>query len=241
MRDFSFGMRNSLFLMMPATLLLGVMRSQVIRLLFQHGEFTATTTDQVADLMYWLIPSMVAMGICYIAARALYARHSMWPAVWCGVASIVMTRLSAWWLMPPFGLNGLGMANTIGDVGNAVLLVWVLKAMVGQLDGKNILMAQVKCLPANLWIVVAGILLPPLIERHVGTTGVVAHAIAFTIPATIALIGFLVLARAFKVDEMTSALKMLRRRRSQPAGGDESAQVVPAADEVEEQYPETNE
>lgn len=254
-RDFSFGMRNSMFMMVPATLVLGAMRTQVIRLLFQHGEFTAETTSQVADLMFWLIPSMIAMGICYIAARALYARHSMWPCVWAGVASIVMTRLSAYWLMPPFGLNGLGMANTIGDVGNAVLLLWILKALVGQLDGKNIIMAQVKCLPANLFIVAVGILIPPIVERHVGTHGLVAHTIGLMVPLTIAMVGFFVLAGLFRVDELSSAWALMRRKGRKVAtyevghvsqiqmtaiyGVDQKE--VAELDEIEEQYPETNE
>ncbi|MEN6401040.1 MAG: lipid II flippase MurJ, partial [Armatimonadia bacterium] len=211
-RDFSFGMRNTLFMMVPAVLLIGSMRTQIVRLLFEHGEFGAETTPAVAAVLFWLVPSMLAMGISYIAARALYARQRMYKPVTAGIISIICCRISAIWLMKYFERPGLAMANTVGDVANAVILLYILKNLVGNLDGRRIVMSQIRCLPANIFLVLSGLLLPSLVEQHLGTHGVLAKGLAVLVPAGVAVTGFLVIAGLMRVEELRSAGKLLSRR-----------------------------
>jgi putative peptidoglycan lipid II flippase len=215
-RDFSFGMRNSLYLMIPTSLIMGAMRIPMARLVYGHGQFTADATREVADVLLWLVPSMIAMGISYIAARALYARQRMYKPMTAGIISIILCRVSAIWLMAWYKLPGLAMANTIGDVANALILCYILKQLVGRLDGKRILMAQAKALPANVFLVAVGLILPGLIEQHLGTEGLVNKAAAVMIPLGVAFGGFAVLSAVFKVEEFHSALQMVLRKRRRP-------------------------
>ena len=226
-RDFSFGMRNSLYLMIPTSLIMGAMRVPMARLVYGHGQFSVEATRQVADVLLWLVPSMIAMGVSYIAARALYARQRMYKPMTAGVISIILCRVSAIWLMHYYKLPGLAMANTIGDVANAVLLCVILKQLVGQLDGRRILTAQVRALPANLFLVAAGLFLPGLIEQQLGSAGLVAKAAAVLVPLAVAFGGFGVLSAVFRVEEFHSAFQMVfrRRRRAEEASPEEADQV----------------
>lgn len=212
-RDFSFGMRNSLYLMVPTSLIMGAMRLPLARLIYGHGEFSAEAVPQVADVLLWLVPSMIAMGISYIAARALYARQRMYKPMTAGIISIILCRISAIWLMAWFKLPGLAMANTIGDVANAVILCYILKQLVGRLDGRRIVAAQVRALPANVFLVLVGICLPGVFEQHLGTTGLMAKAAAVLIPMAVGFAGFIVLSAVCRVEEFRSAFAMVFRRR----------------------------
>lgn len=215
-RDFSFGMRNSLYLMIPSSLIMGAMRLPMARLIYGHGKFSADAVPQVADVLLWLVPSMIAMGVSYIAARALYARQRMYKPMTAGIISIILCRVSAIWLMAWYKLPGLAMANTIGDVANAVILCLILRQLVGRLDGKRILMAQVRALPANVFLVLTGLLLPGIIEHHFGGQGLVAKIATVMVPLGIAFGGFAVLSALFRVEEFHSAVQMVFRRRRRP-------------------------
>lgn len=227
-RDFSFGMRNSLYLMVPTSLIMGAMRLPMARLIYGHGKFSADAVPQVADVLLWLVPSMIAMGVSYIAARALYARQRMYKPMTAGIISIILCRVSAIWLMHWYKLPGLAMANTIGDVANAVILCLILKQLVGKLDGRRILMSQVRALPANAFLVAAGLILPGLIEQHVGTQGLMAKAAAVLLPLAVAFGGFAVLSAVFRVEEFHHAFRMVSRR-SRPAPEAEPEEVDPTS------------
>lgn len=215
-RDFSFGMRNSLYLMIPTSLIMGAMRIPLASLVYGHGQFSVEATRQVADVLLWLVPSMIAMGVSYIAARALYARQRMYKPMTAGIISILLCRISAIWLMAWYKLPGLAMANTIGDVSNAIILCFILKQIVGQLDGKRILMAQVKALPGNVFLVAAGVFLPGIIEQRLGTHGLIAKMAAVLVPLAVAFGGFAVFSAIFKVEEFHSAIQMVFKKRRSP-------------------------
>lgn len=227
-RDFSYGMRNSLYLMIPTSLIMGAMRLPMASLIYGHGKFSADAVPQVADVLLWLVPSMIAMGVSYIAARALYARQRMYKPVTAGIISIVLCRVSAIWLMHWYKLPGLAMANTIGDVTNAIILCYILKQLVGRLDGKRILMSQVRCLPANAFLVLAGIFLPGLVEQHLGTHGLIPKAAAVLVPLAVAFGGFGALSAIFKVEEFHHAFRMISRK-SRPAPEAEPEEVDPTS------------
>lgn len=212
-RDFSFGMRNSLYLMVPTSLIMGAMRLPLTRLMFLHGEFTEEATQAVAAVMLWLVPSMIAMGVSYIAARALYARQRMYKPMTAGIISIILCRVSAIWLMHYYKLPGLAMANTIGDVANAIILCLILKQMIGRLDGRRILMSQLRSLPANAFLVAAGVFLPGMVESQLGVGGLVARMLSVFVPLGVAFGGFAVLSAVFRVEEFHSALQQVFRRR----------------------------
>lgn len=211
-RDFSFGLRNSLYLMIPTSLIMGAMRLPLASLIYGHGKFTEDAVRQVADVLLWLVPSMIAMGVSYIAARALYARQRMYKPMTAGIISIILCRVSAIWLMHYYKLPGLAMANTVGDVANAVILLWILKSLVGQLDGRRILRAQIRALPANAFLVASGLVLPGLLEQHLGTHGLVAKGVTVLGPMAVAFGGFAVLSAVFKVEEFHHAFHMIARR-----------------------------
>jgi putative peptidoglycan lipid II flippase len=209
-RDFSFGMRNTIFLTLPAILVLGLLRVPLVRLLLQGGEFGPQDTLAVAEVLLWLTPGMLALSIVYILTRAFYARHDAMTPVWAGLASVVVCVGVAWPAMR-LGMPGLGIATSASSVANVILLMILLRKKVGLLDGKRILASFVRAIPANLFLAACCVILPPLVERHVGTGGM-GRLLAVALPLSVGMLGFIGVATASGVEELKTAWGLVSRR-----------------------------
>ena len=209
-RDFSFGIRNTVFLTLPAVLVIGIMRVPIVRLLLEGGKFGPEDTLAVGSVLLWLTPGMLALAIVYILTRAFYARHEALTPVIAGISSFVACLIAAFALMP-LGLNGLAMATSLSGVANVVVLMILLKKRVGPLDGRHIVASFVRSLPSNLFLAAACGLLPALVVQFVGTGGL-GKLLSVVLPLGIGLTGFLVLSSVFKVDELQSAWALMRRK-----------------------------
>jgi putative peptidoglycan lipid II flippase len=213
-RDFSFGMRNTIFLTLPAILILGLLRVPLVRLLLEGGQFGPQDTQAVAEVLLWLTPGMLALSVVYILTRAFYARHDAMTPVLAGLASLVVCVGSAWLLMQMgYGLAGLGVATSLSSVANVILLMWLLKRRVGQLDGRRIGLSLLRSLPANLFLGVICLGLPGVVVSALGPDGLLPRLLAVAAPLVVGLAGFVMLAMIMQVEELQSAGKLLRRRR----------------------------
>jgi putative peptidoglycan lipid II flippase len=217
LRDFSFGMRNTLFMTLPAVLVLGLLRVPLVRLLLEGGQFGPADTLAVAEVLLWLTPGMLALSVVYILTRAFYARHDAITPVVAGFISLVACGASAWLLMQMnWGLAGLGAATSLSSVVNVIILFWLLKQRLGLLDGRRIIASVIRSLPANLWLAASCVGLPLVVEQTLGSEGVVVRLLAVAGPLVVGLAGFGLLAMVMKVEELQSAGQLLRRRRQLP-------------------------
>ncbi len=215
-RDFSFGMRNTIFLTLPAVLIIGVMRVPIVRLLLEGGKFTPEDTLAVGDVLLWLTPGMLALALVYILTRAFYARHDAITPVIAGISSFAACLIAAFALMP-MGLSGLALSTSLSGVANVVILMILLKKRVGNLDGRHIAVSFIRALPSNIFLAATCWLLPPLIYGLLGEGGL-SKLLSVVLPLGIGLTGFIVLASVFKAEELSSAWALMRRksRKSQP-------------------------
>ncbi|MEK7461376.1 MAG: lipid II flippase MurJ, partial [Patescibacteria group bacterium] len=139
------GIRWILFLLIPASVGLIMLRIQVVRLILGAGFFGWESTQTTADVLGWFAISIVAAGLVPLLARAFYARqNTTTPMVISLVASVVTISLSfglASWLPQTIELgNGyslhigevaaLAIAFSVGMIVNASLLLAALQRTV---------------------------------------------------------------------------------------------------------------
>ena len=70
--------RNTVFVATGATAALVVLARPMVRLLYQHGEFSSTDAELVASLLVIYAFSIPAWGLHQILARHFYAKRRMW-------------------------------------------------------------------------------------------------------------------------------------------------------------------
>jgi putative peptidoglycan lipid II flippase len=212
-RDFSFGMRNTVFLTLPATALMMVLAEPSVALLWPG--FDAEGVGAVATTLWWFSIGIVPLAIVYIAARAFYARHDTMTPVWIGAISVVVCVVSALWLAARYGVPGLAMATTLSGLINALGLVVMLQTRIGGLGGREIatsilrMMVPVLVMTALAWGSVWGLgqYLP-----GGGTGSMVERLLLVVVPLSLGSLAFVGLAKAMHLRELESAWRMVGRR-----------------------------
>jgi putative peptidoglycan lipid II flippase len=135
-------LRGVILLSIPATVGLILLREPVIRMLFQRGAFTATSTELVSWALLWYTVGLLGHGVVEILSRAFYALHDTKTPVLISVGAmslnIVLSLLfstlfeQVGWL--PFG--GLALANSLATAIEMCGLWFLMRRRLGGLEGR---------------------------------------------------------------------------------------------------------
>jgi putative peptidoglycan lipid II flippase len=151
-------LRGIIFLALPATLGLILLRYPITAFLFERGEFTANSTELVAWALLWYTLGLVGHSVVEIVSRAFYALHDTKTPVIVGAGAMGLNvalslTLPGWfarmgWM--PHG--GLALANTIATTLEMVILLTLIRRRLGSLEGRWISMGSMKASLATLFL-----------------------------------------------------------------------------------------
>lgn len=127
------GLLQLVFINTLATVVLLVLAEPIIRLLFEHGKFTAEDTRLSAQALWALAPGLVAFSLNSIFARAFYALGDTQTPMRISVVCLGVNLVLAFFLIPLLRQAGMGMANTLSAALNTVLLVYALRRKLPKL------------------------------------------------------------------------------------------------------------
>ncbi len=217
-RDFSFAMRNTLFFVIPSTVVFASMPTPIVRMLLQRGSFSPETSPILGEILVWLTPGMLALAIVYICARAFYARHNTLTPVVVGLASFVAC-FTVGYASLPMGVLGLALATSVSNGLNALLLMVLLKRQVGRLDGGRILSSLVRIIPGCVALGLICHFGSGHLESLLGNTGEPAKLITAMVPLALGALVFVALCILLRVEELASGWRLLTRRRPRASAG----------------------
>lgn len=133
-------LRGVVFLSLPASLGLILLRRPLVAFLFQRGAFDAQSTEQVAWALLWFAAGLVGHALLEIVSRAFYAmQDTRTPAlVGAGAMSLnIIFSLGFSALFARIGwmpLGGLALANSLATAIESVLLLWLISRRLQGLD-----------------------------------------------------------------------------------------------------------
>ncbi len=160
----NFSLRLALFISIPASVGLVLLRAPIIRVLFERGRFGPAESAATADALLWYAVGLAGFGASRIAAQAFYALGQPGTAVRWGIVSVAVNVLAALVLMGPLQHAGLAAASSIGAYVNLLALLWVARRRLGPLGGRALLASGGRTLAASatlaLWCVLALVLWP---------------------------------------------------------------------------------
>jgi putative peptidoglycan lipid II flippase len=133
-------LRGVVFLSLPASLGLILLRRPLVGLLFERGAFDAHSTEQVGWALLWWAAGLVGHSILEIIVRAFYAMNDTRTPVAIGAAamslnvvfSLAFSSLFARVGWMPHG--GLALANSLATALEAVVLLWLMRNRLKSLD-----------------------------------------------------------------------------------------------------------
>jgi len=143
-----------LFLTLPATVGLIMLRRPLVEMLFMRGEFDVGAASMVSWALAWYAVGLVAHSGLEIVTRAFYALYDTATPVWVGGAamalniafSLLFSRLFARLGMTFFAgryqpwmpLGGLALANSLATGLETLTLTWLLRRRLDGLEGRRL-------------------------------------------------------------------------------------------------------
>jgi putative peptidoglycan lipid II flippase len=116
---------------MPATLGLMVLSEPVVRMLFEHGVFTAADTAATAQALRWLALALPAHVLSKALAPALFARDDTLTPLWAALKGLAVAIVSAVLLGRIFGVGGIAASIALGAWSGALSLIRARAAISG--------------------------------------------------------------------------------------------------------------
>ncbi len=119
--------RIVVFLALPATAGMYLLRIPLIEVLYERGSFTAESTAQVAYALQFFLTGLLAYAVVEVTVRVFYAFHDTRTPVAAGVLIALLNMgLSIWWVRP-LGFGGPALANGVATTLEMVLLLFWLR------------------------------------------------------------------------------------------------------------------
>ncbi len=124
-------LRYILFLTIPASVGLILLREPLVSLLLQRGEFTAAATDITASALLFYAIGLFAHSAIEILSRGFYALRDTRTPVGLAVLSMALNLAFSLALKGPLKHDGLALAMSLATIVEATLLFIVFQRRVG--------------------------------------------------------------------------------------------------------------
>ncbi len=131
-RTISFSLRLILFVTIPAMVALIILRVPIISVLFQRGQFDATSTLFTAQALLYYAVGLWAFSCIRVVVSAFYALQDTRTPVRVAVVALLVNVVMAVALMFPMKHSGLALATSIASAVNIIALAVILRKRVGQ-------------------------------------------------------------------------------------------------------------
>jgi putative peptidoglycan lipid II flippase len=125
------------YLTIPASVGLVILQRPLIRVLLERGRFTGASTDAVAWALGFYALGLFAHATVEIVTRAFYALHDTRTPVLIGIGAMACNVLLSLLLIRPLLHGGLALANSSATLLEMLVLMWMLRARLGGMDGRR--------------------------------------------------------------------------------------------------------
>src|SRR5581483_688052 len=206
------GLRQIAFLLAPTAVVSAVLAGPIIRILFQHGHrWTSHQTTVVAGALAAFSAGLVFNGAMLMLNRAFFSLQSNWVPTAVALGNLFLNAiLDA--IFYRFGTWGIPLSTAVCNIVSTAVLVFLLHARLGRLDGARIASAVVRIAIASAAVAaVAWVVWHPL-DRALGRS----------FPAQVASLGsalvastatYFAVCAVLKVREMRALLSLRSRLR----------------------------
>lgn len=212
---FSQTFRRILFLIIPTSILILLLRAQIVRLVLGAGNFDWEDTILTAQTLGFFSLSLFAQSLIPILARSFYAFQDTKTPVVISIISMILNVIGSLIFVQFMGVLGLALAFSLASFVNMILLLIVLRVRIGALDDQRIINATLKIIFLSLLmgLVVQGLkyLIAPQVDMQT-FVGVFLQT-AGSILGGVLL--YLLLAGLFQFEEVKSMVHILKKAKKQ--------------------------
>ncbi len=204
------GMRQILFVLVPAAAAVLVLAEPMVRLVYERGEFTSDDTVLVSTALFWFAFSLPTNGLFLLLSRTFFSLQRPWLPTAIAAGNLAVTALGALALYH-LGVGGIVAATAIATAVSVVAQMVVLRRLLGGLELGRLLDAGLRIALAAAALAAVGLGVWELLD------GVLGRGLGGQIVSLGAALGFGGLvyvgaARLLRVEELEQVMRLVRRR-----------------------------
>jgi putative peptidoglycan lipid II flippase len=199
---FSKTIRRILYLIIPTSVVLILLRAQIVRLILGVGKFDWQDTFLTAQALGYFSISLFAQSLIPVLARAFYAKKDTITPVKAAVVGLIVNIVGCLILGPKMGVAGLALALSFSSIINLLLLFIILKKQVGNLDEKRILRSTLKIVCLSFLMALAIQFVKYQIVSLVNMQTFLGVLIQFLVASLIGGIFYFILSLIFEYEEV---------------------------------------
>ena len=123
--------RMVLFFVIPIVAIAIPTSTDIVRIVYQRGEFDASATQSTSTAFIWYLPSLLSTVIQVFVVRFYYAiRDTKTPMV-CSALAVAVNIIASVILVRVMGIAGLALSTSIGSVFAAFFMLLFLRRKLG--------------------------------------------------------------------------------------------------------------
>jgi putative peptidoglycan lipid II flippase len=205
------GMRQILFVLVPAAAAILALSEPMIRLIYQRGAFDPAQTTVVATALFWFAFSLPTNGLYLLQTRTFFSLQKPWRATGLAVIDLVVSALAALALYEPFGVGGIVAGTGIGTSAAVVAQAIMLRREFGGLEFGRLFSTSIRITIAAAALAGVSWVVWDLLDHAVGR-GLAGQIVSLGAGLGAGGLTYLLVARLLRIAELDQILRLLRRR-----------------------------
>jgi putative peptidoglycan lipid II flippase len=204
------GMRQILFVLLPAGAAVLVLSHPMIRLVYQRGEFDASQTQLVATALFWFAFSLPTNGIYLLLTRTFFSLQRPWIPTFISCIDLGITALVALALYGPFGVGGIVASTAISTAVCIVVQCVVLRRQLGGLELGRLGDTALRIGIGSAALAGVSFAVWDLLDSALGR-GLGGQIVSLSAGLAAGAVVYLAIVRLLRVAELEQILRLLRR------------------------------
>lgn len=208
--------RGITYLAVPSTLGMIVLADPITKIIVSHGKFDPHDLPFFSGPLIFFAIGLLGLSLVEILTRSFYALHDSRTPVEVSVLQFMFVIGLSLVLLNPMGSNGLALATSLGALGEALVLLLLLKPRLAGLNLKelwvfllNVIAASVVTALAALFVYTLGTVVLPVGATSIQETIKTAVRLIAAIGAgAVVYYGF---SRFLGIDDVVSLDRIIRR------------------------------
>lgn len=199
-----------ILLVLPISIGFIILAEPIVRILFEHGKFDATSTQLTTIALQLFSLGLLACGIRDVLYRVFYSMtDTKTPMINSSIALTINIVLNLI-LIKPFGHAGLALSTSISSIITASLLFFSLKRKKGHFGGSRIVKTGLKSLIASLIMGAVAWFIYKELAIVLGT-GLIKEILAVSAASISGALLYLLLITLMKVEEIELVFDMVKK------------------------------
>jgi putative peptidoglycan lipid II flippase len=205
------GMRQIVFVLLPAAAAVLVLSDPMIRLVYQRGEFDASQTQLVSTALFWFAFSLPANGLFLLLTRTFFSLQRPWLPTAISGANLAITALAALALYGPFGVGGIVAATAIATVASVIAQCVILRRELGGLELPRLASSALLVGAASAALAGVSFGVWDALDAALGRS-LAGQSISLAAGLAAGALVYLAVVRFLRVPELEQIMRMVRRR-----------------------------